>query len=83
MAAIQNDLLSNGTVISRDEFVLHFQHEIDGWVLDAAIEHRKGGELSLFLKVMRNRIVHKLGVMYDTVVGSEPCPAMLPMRKAT
>lgn len=51
--------------MSQQEFIEKFRHEIDGWVLDAAMSGRSGENLSLWLKVIRSKIEAKLGAMYD------------------
>ncbi len=51
--------------MTRSEFIAEYRHEIDGWLLDAAMEGRRGAELSIWLRQMRARIEQKLGVMYD------------------
>jgi hypothetical protein len=50
---------------NREQFVEDWRHEIDGWILDAAMQNRSGAELSMFLRVMRTKIGVKLGSMYD------------------
>jgi hypothetical protein len=50
--------------MTQDEFVAKYRHEIDGWILDAAMEGRRGAELSIWLKTMRSKIESKLRAMY-------------------
>lgn len=50
---------------TRQEFIdLHY-HQFCGLVLDAVTHQRSGGELSLWLKMIQNKIVDRLGKAYD------------------
>jgi hypothetical protein len=57
---------------TREQFIQEFRHEIEGWLLDAAMSGKHGAELSVWLRQMRQKIETKLGVMYD---ASQPQPA--------
>lgn len=57
--------------MTKEEFASQWQHEIDGWVLDAAMEARRGGELSIFLRSMRLKIRQKLFAIHDELTKSE------------
>ncbi len=50
--------------MTKEQFVAKWRHEIDGWILDAAIEARRGADLSMFLRGMRAKVEAKLVAMY-------------------
>lgn len=50
--------------MTTEEFVGKYRHEIDGWILDAAMGGRHGAELSIFLRAMRAKIETKLGQIH-------------------
>ena len=58
--------------MTRIEFVNEYRHELDGWILDAAMESRKGAELSIFLRQMRAKIEAKLATMHDALTNERP-----------
>ncbi len=76
--------------MTRQEFVSAWRHEVEGWLLDAAMTNRTGAELSVFLRAMRQKIEAKLAAVYDALVPDKPIPAPLgplspngpPQRKA-
>ncbi len=49
---------------TREQFVQEYRHEIEGWMLDAAMTKRSGAELSIFLRSIRARIEAKLAAMH-------------------
>lgn len=49
---------------TREQFVQDYRHEIEGWLLDAALTKRNGAELSLWLRAMRAKIEAKLAAVY-------------------
>jgi hypothetical protein len=51
--------------MTKEEFADEWQHEIDGWLLDAAMEGRRGAELSVWLRNMRGKIRAKLFAIHD------------------
>lgn len=70
--------------MTRKDFIAEFRSEIDGWILDAAMEHRAGAQLSMHLRQLRARIEAKLGEMYDALQkpvptnGTPPQPVRKP-----
>ncbi len=57
--------------MTRDEFLIRFRHELEGWLLDAAMTQRSGSDLSMFLRMMRQKIESKLGVMFDAMTTDQ------------
>ena len=57
---------------SKEAFADQWQHEIDGWILDAAMGERTGAILSLFLKNMRKKIRQKLFAIHEELTGDLP-----------
>lgn len=57
--------------MTRSEFIVKFRYEIEGWVLDGAMEARRGAELSIWLRQIRERIGEKLGEMFDVLDKKE------------
>ncbi len=60
--------------MTREQFIATFRHEIDGWVLDAAMSGHRGSDLSMFLRMMRGKIETKLASMYDALIPPKPVP---------
>lgn len=50
--------------MTQEEFADEWQHEIDGWLLDAAMAGRTGAELSVWLRNMRGKIRAKLFLIH-------------------
>lgn len=68
--------------MTKSEFVSEWRHELDGWILDAAMSSRSGSDLSIWLRSMRAKIEVKLGNIYDSL--TEPAakpPAQPQLRK--
>lgn len=62
--------------MTTEEFVEAFRHEIDGWILDAAMEGRTGAELSVWLRNMRKKVEIKLTLMHQAAVEDKPLKGM-------
>lgn len=60
--------------MTREEFIGQYRHEIDGWLLDAAMVNRTGSDLSIWLRMMRGKIETKLASMYDALIPPKPLP---------
>ena len=57
--------------MTRDQFIAAHFHKLNGMVCDAAIRERRGGDLSLFLKMMTDVLEMELGKMYDELNGGK------------
>lgn len=58
--------------MTQKEFTERFRHEVEGWLLDAAMSGRSGAELSIWLRHMRARIETKLGQMWQDMQSKAP-----------
>lgn len=68
--------------LTRDEVIDRFRHEFFGWIADAFLQDRRGGELSLCLRAASAKIDAKIGEMYDSIVPPEKQPESLPVKPA-
>lgn len=56
---------------SKEAFVAHWKHEFAGMVLDAALNTRRGAELSFSLANLMDKIEARLGQIYGQL-ASDP-----------
>lgn len=66
-------------MLSREEFVAKYRHELSGMILDAYTANLHGAELSVHLRGLLRKVDAKLGEMYAAMVP----PVKLEERKAS
>lgn len=55
--------------MNKDEFIRLHQHEIAGWIVDAATAGRSGGELASWLRFAMKKIDSRLAMIYDDLTA--------------
>ncbi len=61
--------------MSKAEFIAAHYHELFGVIADAAVEGRRGAELSLWLRQQQVKLQDRLGRAYDSLIPPAPPPA--------
>jgi hypothetical protein len=60
--------------MTREAFIELHRHELAGYVADAALFQRQGGELALWLRTKMRQIDQRLGEMFDQLRAADPAP---------
>lgn len=58
--------------MTRKEFIEKHKHKLAGFVVDAAVQQRSGGELALWLRGKMMEIDRDIGLMFDDLQPPQP-----------